>query len=81
MGRQIFMSSDKPIIKKQFSVAGSSPAALSFAEFKEALGPVAKKYTDLQIEKMWRICDRFADAFFDTWLREKNTHNVSNGNE
>ncbi len=75
------MSSDKPIIKKQFSVAESSTAGLSFAEFKEALGPAAKKYTDLQIEKMRLICDRFADVVFDTWLREKNTHNVSNGNE
>ena len=54
---------------------------VSFAEFKHALGPAAKKYTDLQIEEMRRVCDRLADAFFDAWLREKNTHNVSNGNE
>lgn len=47
-------------------------AAVSFEEFKEAMGPDAAKYTDEQIDQMRLVCDQIANAFFDTWLVKQN---------
>lgn len=47
-------------------------AAVSFDEFKKAIGPEAIKYTDEQIDQMRLMCDQIANAFFDTWLVEQN---------
>ena len=46
--------------------------AVSFDDFKNALGLAAKKYTDFQIDKMRVSLDRFADLFFDDWLSKRN---------
>ena len=51
----------------------SNSTALSFEEFKNSLGPESSKYNDEQIEHMRITCDRIADMFFDSWLREKNS--------
>ena len=48
---------------------------LSIEEFKKALGHNAEGYTEHQLEWMRVFCDRFADLFFDVWLKERNVHN------
>ena len=55
--------------------------AMSFDAFKKALGPAALKYSDAQIEDMRRICDQFADGFFNDWLSEKRAHNVNSDHD
>jgi hypothetical protein len=51
---------------------------LSTEEFKQALGQTAENYTEHQLEWMRTFCDRFADLFFDSWLKERNVHNEVN---
>ena len=50
--------------------------SLPFADFKESLGSLANLLTDEVIEEMRVTFDRFADVFFDTWLSQKNEHNI-----
>ena len=47
---------------------------MSIEEFKKTL-PHPEKYTAEEIEKLRNLLDRFADVFFDMWLRKKNAEN------
>lgn len=51
----------------------SELTALSFEEFKSALGQAKSKYTDEQIEYMRVVFDKLADRVFDDWLYSKNS--------
>lgn len=53
-------------------LAESASSELSFDAFKKALGSAALKYSDTEIERMRAVCDKFADAFFDGWLKRRN---------
>lgn len=46
---------------------------LSFDEFKRSLGPLANRYSDVEIEKQRIIADKMADLFFDVWLKKINS--------
>ena len=53
----------------------NASSILSFEEFRDALGPSARKYTDVQINQMRLMFDKLADAVFTNWLRKRNAHN------
>ena len=54
---------------------------LSPEEFKKALGQAAENYTEQQLDWLRVFCDRFADLFFDAWLRKRNVHNEAKDHE
>lgn len=45
---------------------------LALEEFKKALGPKANSLSEAEIERIRGIQDKFADAFFDAWIKRKN---------
>lgn len=53
-----------------------SEEAVPFNVFKKSLGAAASKYTDEEIECMRGVCDRIANAVFETWLKERNAHSI-----
>ena len=46
---------------------------VSFDDFKKSLGLAASKYSNEEIERMRVVCDKIADAFFDSWLHKRNS--------
>lgn len=61
---------DAPIVSDPMA----HTAMIELSTFKKALGPVAASLTDEQIEQLRVIQDRFADVFFDVWLKKLNDH-------
>ena len=47
----------------------SQGCAVSFDDFKKALGISGERYSDEDIEQLRVSFDRMADIFFDTWLK------------
>jgi hypothetical protein len=46
---------------------------ISLPEFKIALGSLADRLTDAEIERARIVCDQFADAVFDKWTKTVNS--------
>lgn len=65
-----------PILQSSTEEAFLEPqtdeAAVTFDEFKAALGSAAAKYTDEQINHMRLTCDKLADVLFERWIKEVN---------
>ena len=45
---------------------------LSIEKFKKTLGPKVNSFSEAEIERIRDIQDKFADVFFDAWIRRKN---------
>jgi len=45
---------------------------LSLEEFKKSLGSTSKLHTEEEIERLRKMQDQFAGAFFDFWLTKFN---------
>jgi hypothetical protein len=52
---------------------------LALEEFKKALGSKANSLSEVEIERIRDIQDRFADVFFDSWIKRKNWLSISDG--
>ncbi len=63
------MSKEVQTIKKEKI---STHCAVSFDEFKKALGDAVVNYTDTEIERIRIIFDSMADQFFNTWIKQIN---------